>query len=870
METRPEKAPETAAAPAFGYGVMRAVAREEGFMDYQAFERASVGFAYHRIVLDDGGQPCDYVFLEANRAFESMTGLRRGDLLGRRVTEVMPDIRSEQVDFVAEFGAIALSGGEKEFDAYVDGLGRYYRIFVYSPEPMHFWVNFTDITEERIREEEYRLLFERSSEAIVVERDDMIRLCNGMTERITGFTQEELLGRPFTDLADERDQALAFRYRDRRRTQDSAEITTFRIQTKSAGVRYVEMKAERQSMLRGEETVIFFHDVTARMETEEQLKAREEQFRLLFKNASEAILVIQDNRVQLANAAAETYAGYSAEEMAGRPFLEFIHHEDRERVAVYYYKRLNGILDADSKTEFRICRKTGDPIWVQCSGVQIQWKGRQAVQYFMIDIDERKKVEEEIHSSEEKYRLITEFVSDMIWVFNYSNYRMSYFSPTVQTVTGYTPEEAAALSIDTLVSPASLSRLMGKVNELAGTFLENPGDSSSFLLELQMRRKEGELVWTETSCRLRENASHEIEVIGVSRNIEERKRAEQQILYLSYHDQLTGLYNRRYYDDQLRYVDEHGLFPITLVLFDVNGLKLTNDVFGHQAGDRLLVRVAEGLKAACRARDVAARIGGDEFVLLLPQTNAKTAEKIIRRVRQEIYGQMEDSVILSVSFGWSTKEGNEKSINALFLEAENRMYLRKLTESVSMRNETIKLITNSLYQDQPEEAQHSVQVSMLCGELAKALDMDENQISELSAAGLLHDIGKIGIDSILLNKKGELTPAERATVRQHPEKGYHILKETTEFMSLSEFVLCHHERMDGKGYPRGLSGNEIPIQSRIISVCEAFDVMTSDRHYHNKLTAEQAAAELKKNAGTQFDRRVVRAFVEKVLLLRWE
>lgn len=838
-------------------------------MDYDAFEHADIAFAYHQLVLDDGGKPCDYRFLQINKAFEEMTGLRREAAVGRCASELIPDISAQATDFIAEYGEVALSGNDKWIESYVAGLDRYFRIFAHSPERGYFYAIFTDVTAERTQIEQYHLLFEKSPEAIVVERGDAVVMCNATAHRITGYSHEEMQGTSFFSLADEADAALPFRYLDRRR-ETGGDDAPLRIRTKSGELRYIQIRAEQNTGPRDTETIIFFHDITAQMQAEEQLKASGEQFRLLFENASEAILVIQDSRVQLANAAAEQYSEYPAQELGSRPFLEFIYSEDKEKIAVNFYKRLTGLVGMETKTEFRLIRKSGELIWLQCSGVQVTWNGRQAVQYFLIDIDDRKRAEQEIRSSEEKYRLITEFVSDMIWVFNYSTYRMTYFSPSVLGVIGYTPEEAEGLPIEGLIAPESLRLLMEKLNGLAGTFLESPEKTSSFLMELQLRCKDGALVWMETSGRLRENSDHEIEMIGVSRNIEERKRAEQQILFLSYHDQLTGLYNRRYYDEQLRLFDEQKLYPITLVLFDVNGLKLTNDVFGHQSGDRLLVRVAQGLRASCRAQDIAARIGGDEFVLLLPQTNAKSAEKIIRRVRQEMYGQMEDNVILSVSFGWSTKESEDKTTSAMFIEAENRMYVRKLTESLSMRNETIKLITNSLYQDQPDEAQHSVQVSMLCGELAKALDMDENEISGLSAAGLLHDIGKIGIDSSLLNKTSELTPGERDTVRQHPEKGYRILKETPEFISLAEPVLCHHERMDGKGYPRGLSGNEIPIESRIISVCEAFDVMTSDRRYRKHLSAEQAAEEIKKAAGAQFDRRIAQAFVEKVLFLKWD
>ncbi|HNU81007.1 MAG TPA: diguanylate cyclase, partial [Bacillota bacterium] len=305
--------------------------------------------------------------------------------------------------------------------------------------------------------------------------------------------------------------------------------------------------------------------------------------------------------------------------------------------------------------------------------------------------------------------------------------------------------------------------------------------------------------------------------------------------------------------------------PISIIMADVNGLKLFNDAFGHAEGDKLLVKAAEIIRKELREDEILARLGGDELVILLPRTDSEEANKIVNRIRASISNIRLKSIELSISFGWATKNSADQHMNDILKNAEDYMYRNKLFESPDIREKRIKAIINSFYDNNSEEEQHSKRVSSLCEATGAAMGMDEAALKELRTLGLLHDIGKIAIDNSILNKSDQLTKEEWNEIRRHPEIGYRILSSVNDMAELAEFILAHHERWDGKGYPKGIKGTDIPLQARITAVADAYDAMTSKRAYRDPLPESAAVDELEKNAGTQFDPEIVRVFINKVI-----
>lgn len=357
--------------------------------------------------------------------------------------------------------------------------------------------------------------------------------------------------------------------------------------------------------------------------------------------------------------------------------------------------------------------------------------------------------------------------------------------------------------------------------------------------------------------------SNDKEIIGLTcfaLNITDRIKAEEEIIYLSYHDPLTGLYNRRFFAEELSRLDVERNLPISIIVGDMNELKLVNDIFGHALGDLLIKKTAEVLKKVCRADDIIARVGGDEFTILLPKTKPEEAEGIISRIKSEFEKVKVKSIRGSISMGYATKTHVEENIMQVLESAEDNMYSIKVIERDSSKRTTIKTIIEALHRDSNIEEKHSKNVRKICEDIGKAMGLSEVDIRRLKEAAFLHDIGKIALDSSLLNKKRTATDEEKKGIKQHAVVGYRILNSFDATIDLAEIVLAHHERWDGTGYPKGLKGEEIPILARIIAVAESYDCMINRK----EMSKEEAIQELRKQSGLKFDPEIVDIFIEMI------
>jgi diguanylate cyclase (GGDEF)-like protein/putative nucleotidyltransferase with HDIG domain len=377
---------------------------------------------------------------------------------------------------------------------------------------------------------------------------------------------------------------------------------------------------------------------------------------------------------------------------------------------------------------------------------------------------------------------------------------------------------------------------------------------------------------------------------------------------LAIKDGLTGLYNKRHFREVLKNEykkTKRHLQPLACIMVDLDYFKSVNDNHGHQFGDFVLMESSRILRRLVRDTDFVARYGGEEFIAILPNTDRNGAYILAERIRstfsENVFKKGDTDKTVTVSIGVSSSyDENVISDEDLIENADKALYSAKakgrnlvcsfenkhIEETVVSReaskkvkdfNSRMKDFSDNLKENCIESAHtilrevekgldyindHANRVSRYVEKLTRELQMSEEDVSTVKRAALLHDVGMVGIRSKVLRKKGSLTSREYSLVKKHTNIGVKLMEKTRLFEKELPIILYHHERFDGSGYPHKLQGDNIPFGARILAVAEAYDVMVSENSYRKQLTTDDAVAELKECAGTQFDPGIVKAFVK--------
>ena len=324
---------------------------------------------------------------------------------------------------------------------------------------------------------------------------------------------------------------------------------------------------------------------------------------------------------------------------------------------------------------------------------------------------------------------------------------------------------------------------------------------------------------------------------------------------------MTGLYNKTFFEEELARLDTKRQLPISLIMGDINGLKLINDAFGHSMGDSVLKKAAGIMTNSFRDEDIISRVGGDEFVILLPMTAEETALEIIERVKRKCENNPLEFIKINISFGVATKTSIDEDINKIYKKAEDRMYFNKLKESKEAKLSMIKFLKKRLEKITYETKSHYDRLKDISMLMAEVLNLSEHEKEELRLLSEFHDIGKIGVPKDILQKEGRLSSEEWNDVKRHSEIGYYIAKEIKDASSIDELILTHHERWDGKGYPGLLKSDEIPLAARIFAIADAYDMMVNDRPFQTRMSKNAALKEIKEQSGKQFDPELAEIFI---------
>lgn len=355
-------------------------------------------------------------------------------------------------------------------------------------------------------------------------------------------------------------------------------------------------------------------------------------------------------------------------------------------------------------------------------------------------------------------------------------------------------------------------------------------------------------------------------LISHTREALKRIRTEKRLKYLSFHDSLTGLYNRSFFEEELKRLDTQRLLPLSIIVVDVNGLKLVNDNFGHRRGDNLLQQVAGILKQSCRREDIIARCGGDEFTILLPSTSYDAAQIICHRIKDECKKDRSNliPIPITMALGVDTKTAPKQDLFQILNRAEDRMYEDKFQERSSFHERILQKFLSGLSRRNLETREHLTALQNVAEKMGTRLSLSQEMMMDLFYLIQMHDIGMIRLTRGLVNKNGQLSQMEWRQIKKHSEFGYRIVRSFDEYLSVADAVLAHHERWDGTGYPHGLKGEEIPFLSRIFSILDAYVSMTRKNLYRKPLNKEEALLEMKKGSGSQFDPHLLVIFLESI------
>lgn len=473
---------------------------------------------------------------------------------------------------------------------------------------------------------------------------------------------------------------------------------------------------------------------------------------------------------------------------------------------------------------------------------------------------QRKEMQHKLAFERNKYLQTLISIGDGVMIVD-RNGNIEILNSVAEKLTGWKKEEAQGRQYtEVFVLSSELEDVIIK-DPIAGVLETDMNQELGNHMILTSR--DGEAYFIEDSAApIKDNFGVTQGVVLVFRDVTDRKEQRNKIEFLSFHDSLTGLYNRRYFEEEIHRLDTERNLPMSIIMGDVNSLKLTNDVFGHALGDQLLKKVAEVLRNVCRADDIVARWGGDEFVILLPKTGTDETEKIVARIKETFAKERIKAIKGTVSVGFDAKQDLTEDIMHVLNRAEENMYLQKTLERDEIRRSAINDLMTSLHEAGTREKDHSIIVSELCQKLGRAHNLDEAEIQKLKRAGYLHDIGKIVLAPKLLKKHDDLTSNEQDEIKRHTTVGYRLLSSFDDTMDLADAVLSHHERWDGSGYPQGWKGEQIPLISRMISIVETYERVLNRSEMPLAERKRAAIEVIRKGAGSQFDPKISESFVQ--------
>ncbi|HHX23256.1 MAG TPA: PAS domain S-box protein [Thermoanaerobacterales bacterium] len=594
--------------------------------------------------------------------------------------------------------------------------------------------------------------------------------------------------------------------------------------------------------------VMVFRDVTK----ERDMQKSREQLAFIVEHSREAIYSLDtDYRIRNWNLGAEKIFGYKAEEIIGESAYILIPKELHKEVDEYISTALREKRPVYYETVRLRKDKSKVDLMISISPIIDSYNNNLGISIIAHDISDKVRSREMLR----RYKMLSDRATDIILFIRYSDGQIIEANQAAVKAYGYDIEELLKLKINDLRVDPNIEDVRAKMKRAL----------KGIRFETIHRRKDGSTFPVEVNS-IGGILENQQVLLSICRDITERKSFEEQLKYISSHDYLTGLYNRRTLDEKLTELEKTPPYPLAIIMCDIDGLKMINDTFGHEAGDQFIKAAAEIFIKVMRKEDFIARTSGDEFIILMPFTGKYSAEKAINNIRKNIEDFKDHGlpIPLNVSIGYAIVENENLTLKEAQSIAEKNMYHEKLHHGRSKKGSIIRTLIKMLEARDIITQGHSDRTEKLAVKLSEYMGLGQRQIDDIRLLAIFHDIGKVGVPDNILFKKGTLTDDERLKMQRHTEIGHRIAISSPELAHIADWILLHHEWWDGNGNPLRLKGEEIPEECRILAVVDAYDAMTKSRPYRSAMTHEEAVAEIKRCSGTQFDPYVVEKFLEVI------